>query len=198
MAYLDPVTNFGVVTVSGYYDELATTITLNGGEGALLPSSGAFNLVWWNNTDCIEPSTDNNKEIVRVTNRTGDVLTVLRAQEGTYATIKNIAGKKYKMVLSITQKTIEDIDEKLVNISGTNTGDQVGDGITITGSGTIADPFKSVEVNKPAGTNTMIQFNDNDVMGASADLTFNKTTKVLAIQSRDVMSYMRVYTIALS
>jgi hypothetical protein len=29
----------------------------------------------------------------------------------------------------------------LDNVSGTNTGDQVGDGVTITGAGTIADPF---------------------------------------------------------
>jgi hypothetical protein len=29
----------------------------------------------------------------------------------------------------------------LDNVSGTNTGDQVGDGVTITGAGTVADPF---------------------------------------------------------
>jgi len=32
----------------------------------------------------------------------------------------------------------------LDNVSGTNTGDQVGDGVTITGAGTIADPFVAV------------------------------------------------------
>ena len=32
----------------------------------------------------------------------------------------------------------------LSNLSGTNTGDQVGDGTTITGTGTIADPFVAV------------------------------------------------------
>lgn len=31
------------------------------------------------------------------------------------------------------------------SVSGTNTGDQVGDGVTITGSGTVASPFVSVE-----------------------------------------------------
>ena len=36
--------------------------------------------------------------------------------------------------------------EKIVigNTSGTNTGDQTGDGITITGAGTVADPFVAV------------------------------------------------------
>ena len=32
---------------------------------------------------------------------------------------------------------------RLANTSGTNTGDQVGDGVTITGAGTIGDPFVS-------------------------------------------------------
>ena len=31
----------------------------------------------------------------------------------------------------------------LANTSGTNTGDQVGDGVTITGAGTVGDPFVS-------------------------------------------------------
>lgn len=47
--------------------------------------------------------------------------------------------------------------EKIIigNTSGTNTGDQVGDGVTITGAGTVADPFVSVagggDVVGPAG-----------------------------------------------
>lgn len=37
----------------------------------------------------------------------------------------------------------------------------------------------------PAGTNTQIQFNNNGVFGASADFTWNDTTKVLGLMSTD-------------
>ena len=41
-----------------------------------------------------------------------------------------------------TDNNYTDVDAKIVaNTSGTNTGDQVADGVTITGTGTITDPF---------------------------------------------------------
>ena len=48
-ALLDPVTNFGMVTVSTGYDNLATSVILDTGDGSKLPNprtDGSFNLVW--------------------------------------------------------------------------------------------------------------------------------------------------------
>ena len=109
---LDPVTNFGKVTVSTGYTNLDTIIVLSPGNGAKLPNpsvSGQFNLVWWNSTDYPDPSDDPNVEIVRCTDNTTDVLTVIREQEGILKSNKNIPTKTYKMILSPTKKTITDI-----------------------------------------------------------------------------------------
>ena len=110
---LDPVTNFGKVTVSTEHDSDDVTIVLSSGDGAKLPqpsTDGAFNMVWWNSTDYGDPADDPSVEIVRVTARSTDTLTVTRAQEGTSASTKNSGGKVYKMVLALTKKTIDDLD----------------------------------------------------------------------------------------
>lgn len=109
---MDPVKNFAKVTVSIPYDNIATSILLNSGDGAKLPNpstDGAFNLIWWNSTNYPDPSDDPNKEIVRCTVRSTDTLTITRAQEGTSATTKNTSGKTYKMILALTAKTVDDI-----------------------------------------------------------------------------------------
>lgn len=108
---LDPTINFGKVTVSGGYDNIQTTINLNAGDGLRFPSTilGSFNVTWWNATDHPDPSDDPNREIVRVISGTGDTIIVMRHQEGTVATPKNLAGKTYKMILAITAKIIPDI-----------------------------------------------------------------------------------------
>lgn len=98
-----PITNFAKVTVSTTYDAAATSIVLTGGHGSRLPSAFPFPLVWWDSTTFTDPADDPNKEIVSVTNRVTDTLTVVRAQEGTSATVKNVAGKTYKMVESMTK-----------------------------------------------------------------------------------------------
>jgi hypothetical protein len=120
MNVLDPVENFAEVTVSAGYDDAAVSITLQSGEGAKLPdpsTRGAFNVSWFNSTDYPNPSGDPNREIVRVTARSGDTLTVVRAQEGTSASVKNAAGKTYRMVLAPTRKFRDDI-ETAVGIDG--------------------------------------------------------------------------------
>lgn len=98
-----PVTNFGKVTVSTGYDAAATSIALTTGHGSRLPSTFPYPLVWWNSTDYADPADDPNREIVSVTARSGDTLTVTRGAESTGASTKNTSGKTYKMVLSFTK-----------------------------------------------------------------------------------------------
>jgi len=114
----DLVTNFGKATVSLGYLSTDLTIVLTAGHGAKFPSAATansathFNVVYYNSTDYPDPADDPNVEIVRITNRSTDTLTVVRAQEGTTATDKNIAGKTYKMILAPTRKTILDLQIK--------------------------------------------------------------------------------------
>jgi hypothetical protein len=113
---LDPVVNFfrsqiaTLPVASG-----GTVIVLPTGDGNKLPNpatDGAFNLTIYNADDpFVTP------EIVRVTGRSGDTLTVTRAQEGTTATNKT-AGSTWSVELTPTAKTIQDIDTKKVEKTG--------------------------------------------------------------------------------
>lgn len=108
--------NFALVEVSGLYDASATEITLQTGEGAKLPNpstDGSFSVVWWNVTDYPEVVNDPNKEIVLVTARTGDVITITRAQEGTSASTKNVSGRTYKMANTFTAGDKEKIENAI-------------------------------------------------------------------------------------
>jgi len=110
---MDPIKNFAIATLSTVYTSGATSITLVTGEASVFPdvsTDGAFNLTWWNATDYVNAVDDPNKEIVRVTAISGDTLTVTRGQEDTTASDKNVAGKAYKVVLSFTKKTYDEID----------------------------------------------------------------------------------------
>ena len=111
---MDPVRNFAIVEVSTGYDNDDVAIVLQAGHGARLPapvSDGAFNLTWWN-AEYPNPADDPNVEIVRVTARSTDTLTITRAQEGTAASNKN-SGALYKMALAPTKKTIDDLVTEL-------------------------------------------------------------------------------------
>jgi hypothetical protein len=102
---LDNAKNFAKATVSTGYDASATSIVLTTGHGAKFPTV-PFNVVWWNSTDYPDPADDPNVEIVRVTARSSDTLTVTRAQESTSASTKNTAAKTYKMIAGLTAKAI--------------------------------------------------------------------------------------------
>jgi hypothetical protein len=137
---LDQVGNFKKVTVSTGYDASATSIVLSSGQGAELPdpASGNYNVVWWNSTDYPDPADDPNVEIVRVTAKSTDTLTVTRGQESISASTKNTGGKTYKMLNGITKKMITDISTDISAASptvGTFTNASLSSGVlTITHS----------------------------------------------------------------
>ena len=106
-----PVTNFGKCTVSTTYSSAATSIVLTTGHGSRLPATFPYPVTWWNWTDYPDPADDPNVEIVTVTTRTGDTLTVTRGAEGTGATNKNTGGKTYKMLLGITKAMWENLSD---------------------------------------------------------------------------------------
>ncbi len=135
---LDPVVNFGKVTVSGGYTSTDTEIHLITGDGSKLPNpvpSGSFNLVWFNNSTYSDPADDPYVEIVRCIARVDDTLTLMRHQEGTLASDKNIPTKIYKMILSPTKKTIDDIGVE--SQSKVNTHSALSTGVHGIGADTI-------------------------------------------------------------
>lgn len=109
---IDPVRNLISIEVASGYDDSATEIDVDTGAGALLPdpaTDGAFNLVWYNSSDYPNPADDPNVEIIRVTDIDTDTLTISRAQESTSASVKNLGGKVYKLILAPTKKMIDDL-----------------------------------------------------------------------------------------
>ena len=125
----DPVKNFAKAKVKYGYDNSATSIELESGEGAKLPdpaTEGAFNLVWWNATDYSDPSDDPYKEIIRVIAKSGDTLTIQRGQEGTSAQNHNISGKVYMVMRVLTAKDYEDLERIKVFKDGILIGERKG------------------------------------------------------------------------
>lgn len=117
---LAPVTNFPKVQVSTGYAAGAVTIILQTGHGAKLPGTFPFPLVWWDDTTYPgAPEDDPNVEIVSVTNRSGDTLTITRGQESTSDVNHNTAAKTYRMALTLTKSMWGQITTELENLSGT-------------------------------------------------------------------------------
>jgi len=105
--------NNAVSTIASGILAVTTSISLNAGDGALYPAPGAnqqFPVTLIDGTG--------NKEIVYCTGRTGDTLTVLRAQEGTSALAFD-AGDKIE--LRVTKGVLESMMQSYDNIEpGTN------------------------------------------------------------------------------
>ena len=74
-------TNYAISTLAGTLSPTDTTGTLALGTGALFPTV-AFGVVF---PAMLTPVTGTNKEIVYVSSRSGDVVTLIRGQEGTTA-----------------------------------------------------------------------------------------------------------------
>jgi hypothetical protein len=105
-------------------------------------------------------------EIVRCTAKSGDSLTITRAQEGTTATNKT-TGSTWYVELVPTAKTIQDIDDKKLDIAGgTMTGDlTIPDKIIHSGDTDTAIRFPSADTIgfETAGTRRLTIINDGRI-----------------------------------
>ncbi len=186
---LDPTKNFAKVNVSTGYDASATSIVLETDEGAKLPdpsTDGNFNVVWYNASDYGDPSDDPNVEIVRVTGKSTDTLTVTRAQEDTTAKTHNTSGKTYKMILAITKKMMDDIPN-IVN----DTTPQLGGNLdaqdkNITSAGSIG--FTQELDNGTKSANFSIDFSTDQKQKVT--LTANTMTLTLDTTNIKVGNYL--------
>ncbi len=113
---MDPIVNFFNSSIQslpvGIND---TQIVLQAGAGAKLPNpttEGSYNLTIVAN--------GYTPEIVRVTGKTADTITVLRAQEGTVASEK-VDGVNWSVIMVPTRKTFYDIYDALTD-AGINEG----------------------------------------------------------------------------
>lgn len=183
---LDPVKNFAIVTVSTGYDADDTSIELTAGHGARLPlpsSDGAFNLVWWNDTDYSDPSDDPNVEIVRVTARATDTLTVTRAQESTTGATHNTAAKVYKMVLAVTKKMIDDIETQL-DAAGDPWVFQYIPSETVNGSNAV--------FTLPDASQVIVYADGSRVRGGGVDYTFSSDDTITFVTNAQPFSTISI------
>lgn len=127
--------NNATSTLAGSISNVATTCTLASGTGALFPNPGADEYFVMTFTD---NATGLVNEIVHVTARSGDVLTIERAQEGTSA-VAWTAGDLASAL--ITAGMLEDFQQ-----TANNSGRLLGI-VKVTASGSVS---------LPAGTNTVI------------------------------------------
>ena len=127
---LDPVKNFAIsrVATAPSPADSGTTLVVETGDGALFPdpsSSGAYNVVIYPNG---EQPTSTNAEIVRVTARTSDTMTITREQESTSA--RTVAEGDIVM-LAITAKMVSDLSTAVTGVV-TETGTQTLTNKTLT------------------------------------------------------------------
>lgn len=99
-------TNNATTTVPSALTSVATSLVVATGTGALFPTLGAGDYFKATLQD-----TSNNFEIVQVTARTGDTMTIVRAQDGTLA-IPFAANSRFELrvLAGNTQEFLDSID----------------------------------------------------------------------------------------
>jgi hypothetical protein len=157
-AALAPVTNFAKVTVSTGYASGATSIVLLSGHGAKLPSTFPFPLVWWNATDYGSPEDDPGVEIISVTARSTDTLTVVRGQDGTSASNHNTGGKTYRMILTLTKGMWDQITTDIAAAAGGAAKVKTGSG---TPEGVVTSPIGDLFLRTDGGAGTTLYIKES-------------------------------------
>lgn len=159
---MDNIKNFGGATLAAGIAAGDTSASVISGQGARLESTGSWSAVIWNVTDYGNDVDAaywaGQAELVRVT-RTGDSLTLVRAQEGTVARNFNAVGKSYRIKQTLSAYVFA---QKADAANGVHTGITQVDTLRVLGrtitpvavmSGTVVD-VASVNNYKALSANT--------------------------------------------
>ena len=97
------LTNNASATLAGAITSAATSVVLTAGNGSLFPALGAGEFFYGTLVD-----SSNNLEVVKVTARTTDTLTVVRAQDGTVARAYSVGDKfELRLVAAVFSELIQ-------------------------------------------------------------------------------------------
>lgn len=156
---MDAAKNFAKGTLTTGIDDSATSLTLGTGQGGRFPAA-PFNAVIWNSTDYPDPADDPGVEVLRVTDITGDVLTITRGQEGTDPGDHDSLGKTFQIIAPLTAKVINDIGPAVSQLAFTssvftiNSNESAGLEIDLNSGRTKLGDYI------PTGEGTVIDIND--------------------------------------
>lgn len=148
MATFDAHQNFAYSTVATAPSPATTgtTVTLQTGDGANFPdpaTAGQYNVTIWPTS--AQPSSLN-AEIARVTGKSGDTLTLIRAQEGSTARSVVVGDQ---IAATVTKKTLTDIESAIASAGGDVLFDQTlsADGLSLdTGANGIPSGYAALLV----------------------------------------------------
>jgi hypothetical protein len=189
---LDNAQNGARGTLASGITSGATSVSLTAGHGARMPSV-PFNAWLYNATDYgADPHDDPGYEIVRVTARSTDTLTITRAQEGTTASAHNTGGKTYRLVAGLTAKTVnQDLSQngsyrlESFNASGsitTTTGSITSGTPTLTvASATTFSKGQGIFVAGAGGSGTALVTTISSISGNTLTLATNATATVSSV-----------------
>lgn len=118
---LDAKKNFALTTVVGYYSSTATQITVS---DASVFGEPPFNWTWWNANLSDNPAKDEDVEMNRVIDITGNVVTLQNTAgardgvEGTTPSAKNTVGGVYMVQAGVSAKDFDDIEDMGIDVGG--------------------------------------------------------------------------------
>jgi len=119
MAYLKKANN-AHSTINQVGGLTLTDLSLTVTDASSFPDSGDFLMTIWDSVTYPDPTDDSGREIIKVTNVAGNLLTIIRAQEDTVASLHS---NGVMVANLITAGTFEELETAIdnVNTSGVNT-----------------------------------------------------------------------------
>jgi hypothetical protein len=126
MPTIDHKENLLTWKVDGTHSASATTINIQSGDISVVPDPdtvGAYDVIWWDNTNHTNPSIDANAEFVRIYYKDSgnNQIHVIRNSQGEGASAKDTSGSQYLMAVVFTKRDRDDIETYKTSTYQSNT-----------------------------------------------------------------------------